>query len=253
MPSNHPDRHELLSFSGGQLSSKEMQQIYQHVENCGDCCERLDQLTDDTLLELVRNASTKTETEVVDNNAAIPTDLKDHPRYKVLRHIGSGGMGSVYLAEHRLMDRLVALKVINPALLKKPEIQTRFQREVRAAAKIGHPNIVAAFDAEMAGETHFLVMEYIPGTRLDRRVQLLGPLSIEDGVRFGRQAALALAHAHSRNMIHRDIKPQNIIISSDGQLKVLDFGLARLTDSPAIHQTDQVAAQSGDSLVFEMD
>jgi len=107
---------------------------------------------------------------------AIPSFLVDHPRYRVERLLGSGGMGSVYLAEHRVLERDVALKVINPELLSDRGMVERFRSEAKAAARLSHPNVVTVYDAETAGDEHFLVMEYVPGTDLARTVVERGPL-----------------------------------------------------------------------------
>jgi serine/threonine protein kinase len=149
--------------------------------------------------------------------------------------LGAGGMGAVYKAEHQLMERMVALKVIKPQLVDSPIMAERFRREVKAAARLAHPNIVTAYDAEQAGSSHFLVMEFVEGTSLDKLVAEKGPLPVDQACDFIRQAALGLQHAFERGMIHRDIKPHNLMLTPAGQVKVLDFGLARfaLENAPA--------------------
>ena len=170
--------------------------------------------------------------------AGLPTVLNDHPRYRVVAALGAGGMGAVYRAEHRLMDRPVALKVIRGDLLGNAAMVERFRREVKAAARLAsHPNIVAAYDAEQAGETHMLVMEFIEGTDLARLVDRRGPLPIGEACEYARQAALGLQHAFEDGMVHRDIKPQNLMRTTRGQIKILDFGLARFAS--------EVATQAG--------
>ena len=137
-------------------------------------------------------------------------------------------MGSVYLAEHRLMDRPVALKVIRPDLLGNEDLVERFRREVKAAARLAlHPNVVAAYDAEQAGDSHFLVMEFIDGVNLAHLVKSQGPLPCNLACEAVKQAAEGLEHAYQRGMVHRDIKPQNLMRTSAGLVKILDFGLAR--------------------------
>jgi tRNA A-37 threonylcarbamoyl transferase component Bud32 len=136
-------------------------------------------------------------------------------------------MGTVYKAEHLLMKRPVALKVINRELVAKAGTIERFSREVRAAARLTHPNIVTAFDAEQASDLHFLVMEYVDGVSLARRVAETGPLPVAEACDYVQQAALGLQHAHECGMVHRDIKPQNLMLTPSGQVKILDFGLAR--------------------------
>jgi len=160
--------------------------------------------------------------------AGLPKELNDHPRYRVVAVLGAGGMGAVYRAEHRLMDRPVALKVIRGDLLGNEAMVERFRREVKAAARLpSHPNIVAAYDAEQAGETHMLVMEFIEGTDLARLVDRRGSLPVGEACEYARQAALGLQHAFEDGMVHRDIKPQNLMRTTRGQIKILDFGLAR--------------------------
>jgi serine/threonine protein kinase len=136
-------------------------------------------------------------------------------------------MGTVYKAEHRLMGRLVALKIVSPELANRPAVAERFRREVRAAAQLRHPNIVHAYDADQAGGTHFLVMEFVEGTDLGRLVAERGPLPVAQACDYARQAALGLQHAFELGLVHRDIKPSNLMLTPQGQVKVLDFGLAR--------------------------
>jgi serine/threonine protein kinase len=167
------------------------------------------------------------ETAPLPVDPGIPPELIDHPRYRVLELLGSGGMGRVYKAEHRIMERLVALKVINRNLVENPAAVERFRREVKTAARLIHPNIVTAFDAEQVENCHFLVMEYVEGQSLDRVVQTRGRLPVAEACDYVRQAALGLQYAHERGMVHRDIKPQNLMRTPGGQVKILDFGLAR--------------------------
>jgi hypothetical protein len=148
-----------------------------------------------------------------------PVELSDHPRYRVLEQIGAGGMGTVHKAEHRLMERMVALKVIRRELTDKPEAVERFRMEVKAAARLSHPNIVTAYDADQAGDVHFLVMEYVEGESLDKLIQRRGPLPVAEACDIVLQAASGLQHAFERGMVHRDIKPANLMVAS-GQRSV---------------------------------
>src|SRR4029077_18006500 len=122
----------------------------------------------------------------------------------------------VYRAEHLLMERTVALKVINRSLTDNPAMVDSFRREVKAAARLTHPNIVTAHDADQAGDTHFLVMEYVEGNTLARLLREGGPPSGADAGACARQAALGLQHAHEQGMVHRDIKPDNLMRTGDG-------------------------------------
>jgi len=141
---------------------------------------------------------------------------------------------------HRLMQRPVALKVIHPHLLEHPMAVERFRREVQAAARLVHPNIVTAFDAEQAGSLHFLVMEYVEGISLAQLVHQRGRLRVQLACDYVRQAAVGLEHAMEQGMVHRDVKPQNLMLTAGGVVKILDFGLARLArhDEPAPSAAD---------------
>jgi serine/threonine protein kinase len=148
--------------------------------------------------------------------------------YLVLDKLGQGGMGMVLKATHRRMKRTVALKVLSPTLTKTPELAARFQREVEAAARLSHPNIVAAHDADVANDTLFLVMEYVAGRDLSTVVKSQGPLSPELAVSCILQTARGLEYAHRHGVIHRDIKPANLLLDDAGTVKILDMGLARI-------------------------
>ena len=148
--------------------------------------------------------------------------------YVVLDILGKGGMGYVYKAEHRKMRRVVALKVIAKTALKSPAAVRRFEREVQAAARLEHPNIVTAFDAGDAAGTHYLVMQFVDGRNLSEVVKELGPQPVGRAVDWILQAARGLAFAHEQGVIHRDIKPGNLLVDSRGTVKILDMGLARL-------------------------
>lgn len=153
--------------------------------------------------------------------------------YVVLDKLGQGGMGLVLKAEHQRMERIVALKVLSPSLTKTPEAVARFQQEVKAAARLEHPNIVTAYDADKAGGTHFLVMQYIDGSDFSTFVRKNGPLSVDQAVFCVVQAARGLEYAHQRGVVHRDIKPSNLLLGSDGTVRILDMGLARLESEGA--------------------
>ena len=154
-------------------------------------------------------------------------------KYKFLEPIGEGAMGVVFKARHAVMGRTVALKVLSKTRLSHPTALARFYREVQAVAALDHPNIVTAYDAGQAGDTHYLVMELIDGIDLEAWLQEFGRVDIPSACEFIRQAARGLHHAHLQGMVHRDIKPANILVSwnsKDSQplVKVLDLGLARI-------------------------
>jgi len=151
-------------------------------------------------------------------------------KYKLLDHLGTGGMSAVYLAEHVNMQRRVAIKVLPTQRVHDSSYLARFYREARAAASLDHPNIVRAYDVDNQGDTHYLVMEYVQGKDLQRLVKEQKALSFELAADYIRQAAEGLAHAHKMGLIHRDVKPANLLIDPQGLVKVLDLGLARFTD-----------------------
>ncbi|WP_197443592.1 protein kinase domain-containing protein [Maioricimonas rarisocia] len=153
--------------------------------------------------------------------------------YVLLDQLGQGGMGTVFKAEHRRMKRIVALKTLSDEITRTPDLLARFQREVQAAARLEHPHVVAAYDADQAGETHFLVMQYVAGDDLATLVKKKGPLPFDEAVDCIIQAARGLEYAHLKGVIHRDIKPSNLLLSRDGTVKVLDMGLARIEGDDA--------------------
>jgi eukaryotic-like serine/threonine-protein kinase len=148
-------------------------------------------------------------------------------KYKLLDHLGDGGMSSVYLAEHVLMERHVAIKVLPADRVGDSTYLARFYREARAAAALDHRNIVRAYDVDNDGDTHYLVMEYVAGRDLFRMVHDNGPMAFVAAAECIRQAAEGLAHAHDAGLIHRDVKPANLLVDDRGVVKVLDLGLAR--------------------------
>ncbi|MBX9622933.1 MAG: serine/threonine protein kinase, partial [Gemmataceae bacterium] len=176
----------------------------------------------------------------------------DLPGYELLADLGDGGMGRVYKARQVHLDREVAVKVIRPDRVASPSAVRRFRREARAVAKLDHPNIVRVHDANEANGTHFLVMEYLPGTDLGKLVERRGPLPVAEACEYARQACLGLEHARERGLVHRDIKPANLMLCN-GVVKVLDLGLARLNDPAAPtplgeHEPDRPAAAAADTL-----
>lgn len=278
----HPSLEQLAAFGAGRLEDGESAAVEQHLAVCEPCCHKLKVLpSDDSYVALIREAVCDTgssirqaiqpthptwaadantpagnepDTRAVETvlfasgvtpvvDPELPKELLEHPRYRILRRLGGGGMGAVYEAEHRLMNRRVALKVIRPELLGSPQAVLRFQREVQAAARLVHPHVVTAFDAEQAGHSHFLVMEFVDGTDLAEVVRRRGPLPVAEACECIRQAAIGLQHAYEHGMVHRDIKPGNLMMVSgqsvvsgerqrttdSGQrtVKILDFGLAR--------------------------
>ena len=154
-------------------------------------------------------------------------------KYKVLEHLGAGGMGTVLLCEHRHMRRRVAVKLLPPDQQDSCRV-TRFQREAQAIAMLNHPNIVRAYDIDEERGLHFLVMEYIDGVSLQWLVEARGPLSVPRAVNYIVQAASGLQHAAERGLVHRDVKPSNVMIDWTGTIKVLDLGLARFVRADSL-------------------
>jgi eukaryotic-like serine/threonine-protein kinase len=156
-------------------------------------------------------------------------------KYKVLDHLGAGGMGTVFLCEHRHMRRRVAVKLLLPEKSQTPGSLQRFLREAQAVARLDHPNIVRAHDIDCDGGVHFLVMEYIDGVSLQFLVESRGPATVARSVNWICQAASGLQHAHVAGLVHRDIKPSNLLLDRHGIIKILDLGLARFE-----HNGDQL-------------
>ncbi len=276
MRTPHPDPEQIKEFAAGTLPPGEAQAVWRHLQRCGPCQTllggfstrsseaitaavgaqtehlasartearpgpRLDAVTPIRgILQSSEAAGTQSHLDTGSDGGAEPLPLPDelarHPRYKVLELIGAGGMGTVYKAAHRFMNRLVALKVVRRDLIGRPEAVARFRHEVTAAARLSHPNIVTAYDADACGAAHFLVMEYVPGTNLADLIEREGPLPVARACDYVRQAALGLQHAFVQGMVHRDIKPHNLILTSrpcpstgtpTDVVKILDFGLAR--------------------------
>lgn len=165
-------------------------------------------------------------------------------KYKLLNLLGVGGMGRVFLAEHTIMHRKVALKVISKEFSNNPEALKQFQAEARAIATLNHINIVQAYNFESEGDRFYIVMEYVDGQSLEKRVLKEGPLPINDVISYLRQSAKALRHAHQRNMVHCDIKPDNLLLNQDGQIKILDMGIAKLNDPKKKGQVQETESTS---------
>ncbi len=249
-PTTHPNADQLAAYAQGRLGD-DAALVARHLQGCADCRRTLASVPGRTVVGVVAPprtpapplprrdtvsgaAPSQTTAPAVPGalppppSGDVPAELANHPRYRIIRELGRGGMGVVYQAEQTMMERQVAIKVISKSLLEHPDALERFHREVKAAAKLSHPNIVIAFDAERAGDLHMLVMEYVEGRSLDRVLRDKGPLPILHACDYVRQAALGLQHACDKGMVHRDVKPQNLMLTPQGQVKVLDFGLARV-------------------------
>ncbi|HQU44821.1 MAG TPA: protein kinase [Pirellulales bacterium] len=181
------------------------------------------------------------------SSLAAPPELANHPDYELIKELGQGGMGTVYLAQNRMMDRHEVLKVISKALLDRPGALERFQQEIRSAAKLAHPNIVAAYQVLRLGDLLVFAMEHVAGRDLGQVVKGRGYLPVANAALYVQQVALGLQHAFEKGMVHRDIKPNNLMLAVEGKkhiVKILDFGLARVTSEkdamPGLTQSGQM-------------
>lgn len=249
----HPAPELLSEYALGRLSEAELEGIAEHLDQCDDCQETLTSLaSEDTLVRGLAmefpTASHESEAEL----AAVLESLKDQPRdetlefdaeqansaqadtpqtlrdYRLLGKLGSGGMGTVYRAKHERLGRLVALKVLPGERMRQPQAIARFAREMQAVGNLDHRHIVRAFDAGEIEGKHFLAMELIDGIDLSALSKQEGPLPVGVACELARQAALGLQYAHEQGLVHRDVKPSNLMLDCAGTVKVLDLGLARL-------------------------
>jgi urea transport system substrate-binding protein len=223
-----PSHEQLEQFRNGRLSDFDRSAVHAHVQTCAVC-----QQTVFTLVGSGEPGTTvwnrlPTDAAQAQEAAALPAELLNHPRYHVLELLDVGGMGAVFKAEHRLLERTVVLKVIRQDILNKPEQVQRFLREAKLAAALTHPNIVTLYEAEQVGASYFLVMEYLAGTDLFRLVKERGPLPVDEACEWARQAAVGLQYIQERGLVHRDIKPSNLFLVGQRQVKILDLGLAVL-------------------------
>ncbi len=255
----HPNMRQLTDYALGHLNETELDAVATHVETCTDCQETLENLAqpDDTLVHGLRQPAPEPQesfagerecedalaavrsfghaVEFTDDGAGHRTQIVPGDRplgalrdYQLLAKLGQGGMGTVYKARHTKLDRLVAVKVLPAERMKDQQSVARFTREMRAVGNLDHPNIVRAHDAGEVDGKHFLVMELVDGIDLSTLVQQEGWLGVEDACELIRQAAVGLHHAHQHGLVHRDVKPSNLMLTADGTVKVLDLGLARL-------------------------
>ena len=161
-------------------------------------------------------------------------------RYALETLVGSGGMADVYRAKDQLLERTIAVKVLHQQYENDKEFIERFQREAKAAARITHPNIVNVYDVGVAEGRHYIVMEYVPGRTLKDRIKEEGPVPAAEALHIARQIAGALAQAHANNLVHCDIKPHNILVMPDGNVKVADFGIARAVTESTMTYNDNI-------------
>ena len=250
-PSLHPTDQTLSSYGLGKLDDRSAEAVNEHLEECRDCRKRVAEMSADSFLGRVRDAQKPGQVDVrpaasrrdaratrwtnasaSSSGDTLPPGLADHPDYEIKRELGRGGMGVVYLAHNKLMGRDEVLKVMGRHLMERPGVLDRFLREIRAVARLRHPNIVTAYSATRLGESIVFAMEYVEGLDLAKLVKAKGPLPVAHACNFVHQAALGLQHAHEEGLVHRDIKPGNLMLARKGDkatVKVLDFGLAKVT------------------------
>ncbi len=240
-PSLHPSEQMLQAFGNGQLDGASAEAVSTHLDECEDCLLRVAGISSDGFLEAFRRArstermsSERAATDRSKSSAAtgdgIPAELANHPDYEIRRELGRGGMGVVYLAHNRLMGLDQVLNVMGRHIVERPGVMERFLREIRTVAQLRHPNIVTAHHAFRSGECLVFAMEYVDGLDLARMVKARGPMPVGHAYYYVQQAALGLQHAHERGIVHRDIKPGNLMLARNGDralIKVLDFGLAK--------------------------
>jgi predicted Ser/Thr protein kinase len=164
-------------------------------------------------------------------------------RYELEKLVGSGGMSNVFRAHDRLLERTVALKILHEQYTRDEDYVERFRREARAVAQLAHPNIVTVIDRGEQDGRQYIVFEYVDGQNL-KEMTRTGPLDVEYAIRLVLQVAHALSFAHARGLVHRDVKPQNVLLNEDGQAKVTDFGIARSLDVHGVTQTGTVLGTS---------
>jgi urea transport system substrate-binding protein len=240
MPNEHcPSREKLERLASGSLDAAEQTTLATHVRACVTCQQSMASVHPHQA-----TADWRPPPEAENESAAadpLLEELRKHPRYRVTGVLGRGGMGTVYKAEQRMLERPVVLKVIRPELVAKPEVVQRFQREAKLAARLAHPNIVAVYEAEAFGSTQMLVMEFIEGVNLAELVAERGLLPVAESCELIRQAAVGLEYVHNQGLVHRDIKPHNLLVSRIGQVKILDLGMATLKREPNSQQEELTA------------
>ena len=255
-----PSREELLAYAVGKLSDADSQRVAAFVESDPECQAVLATLdgTEDTLVGRLRlppvddpyEAESQCDAALarardaaaLEARSAESLELGTLGEYELLERLGQGGMGTVYKALHTKLDRVVALKVIASHRMHERQAVARFEREMKAIGRLDHPAIVHAMDAREIDGVPVLVMEYVDGMDLGRLVRRHGPIAMADACELIRRAALALEAAHQHGLVHRDVKPSNLMLSRSGQVKLLDLGLARLGAEPPIESDSSTSS-----------
>ena len=233
----HPSPNELAAFGLGKLPAPMSDTLVAHLETCVECRQAVASISADSFVDRIqaaeaREANGSMTGDARPNSTDVPPELSAHADYRIVRELGRGGMGVVYLARNTILDRDEVLKVAHPSMLAKPGAAERFLQEIRSAAQLVHVNVVRAHTALRLGNLLVFAMEYVPGDDLGRIVRSRGALPVLHACHYAAQVALGLQHAHEKRMVHRDIKPSNLILTLDGNrqvVKILDFGLAKIT------------------------
>ncbi|WP_254508695.1 serine/threonine protein kinase [Anatilimnocola floriformis] len=251
----HPQTDELRSYLLGKLPEAAAQQIDSHIDDCPACEQTMASLDGeaDTLITqlnaqasavsgdgtdpqlrraldfVIQHGKTVSPGTVAAKDASQPP-AEQLREYKLLEKLGEGGMGAVYKAVHTRLNKIVAIKLLAADKMQSTDAVARFQREMLAVGNLDHPHLIRAHDAGEVDGPHFLVMEFVAGSDVNQIVKQHGPLPIAAACEIVRQAALGLAEAHRHGLVHRDVKPSNLMLTSKGQVKVLDLGLALLAD-----------------------
>ena len=238
----HPTDESLLAYRLGKTIPPEIEGLAKHLEACSECQQRVAAISvglsgtpdpNGSLSALSRAVAAPKPLPAAD----VPAEFASLTGYVDVRELGKGGMGVVYLARNKLLDREEVLKVVGRQLLEKPGAKERFLQEIRSAAKLQHANVVAAYSAYEVGESLIFAMEYVPGEDLAQVVKTLGAQPVPRACFYISHAALGLQHALDRGMVHRDIKPGNLILTKQNGksiVKILDFGLAKATSEKAL-------------------
>jgi serine/threonine-protein kinase len=179
-------------------------------------------------------------TEATTGKAGALTGTVLSGRYRLEQKLGSGGMSTVYLAKDETLERWVAAKVLHREISDQPDQIERFRREARAVAQVSHPNVVAVIDAGEDGGRPYIVFEYVEGETLKQRIDRLGRLPLDEAAAYGIEVGRGLQAAHARRLVHRDVKPQNVLIDPEGRAKVTDFGIAQQLEQDGLTRTGRV-------------
>lgn len=263
MKTNACDMHRLAAFLDGRLMADEEQDLIVHLDECSDCRAKLEDRAAkgigwaevNSLLSPLPQDEPVVPTEGSEHELPLPVRQvlgllapTDDPRslgridgFEVLGVVGAGAMGVVLKAEDRSLDRITALKVMNPSLAASGTARARFAREAKAAAAILHPNVIPIHAVSASHELPYLVMPYVTGTSLQQRLDAEGPLSLPEILRIGSQLAAGLSAAHKTGVIHRDIKPSNVMLDAGVETALItDFGLARTIDDATLTRSGAI-------------